>query len=108
MCDGDRLLFKEFLETFAQIDILSRADRRRAGILEPPELIGVEPWNYILVPGEIVLIQSSCEFDEGLDGHGAVMVRSDRHLPADNAAHGGHIVLHPIQCLLGEERRSEQ
>src|ERR1019366_155969 len=96
MRDGDCLLLKEVLEAFAEVNVLAGADRRSAGFLKSSELVRVEPRNHILVPGEVVLIQSPCELDEGFNGHVAVVVRGNRNLPAHNAAHGGDILLKPI------------
>ena len=105
---GDGLLFQQILEALGQVNVLAGADRRRAGILESAELVGVEPRHHVFVPGQVVLIQSPRELDKGLDGKVAVVVRGDRNFIADNTAHRFTVVRQPIQCFVGEERRGEQ
>jgi len=61
--DGDRLLLQQVPEALSQVHVLAGADGRRAGILEPAELVGVEPRHHIFVPSQVVLIQSPCELE---------------------------------------------
>ena len=106
--DGDGLLFEQVPEALGQVNILAGADGRGAGILESPEVVGVEPRHHVFVPGQVVLIQSARELDKGLDGKVTVVIRGDRNFIANNTAHGFTVVRQPIQCFVGEERRGEQ
>jgi len=104
---GDGVFLEQVPEALRQVNILAGADGRGAGLLQSVQVCRGRTTAPRLRTSQVVLIQSPRELDKSLDGKVAVVVRGNRYLIADNAAHGFTVVGQPIQCFVGEQRRRE-
>jgi len=100
--DGYRSLLEEILESSGEVDVLARAYRLVAGVLDPNEVIGVLPRYGILHPSQLVFLRNLAALDEGLDVEVAYVVTGEGDIIPHLLANRGAKISDVLQTLLGD------
>ena len=102
MDDRDTVIFKELLEFFFEIDILTGANRNTGGVFQSVELLMHLPGNHVFDPGQAIFFHSSGKEDRIFDTDMSEMIDGQRHFITDDVSDFFDIVLQIVQSFFGD------
>ena len=102
MDDCERMRLEKRLEILFEVDVLTGAKRRSRRGMKLFPLLSIAPRKNVFRPRKMVFLKATEKLYAVLIGDVPEVVYSDRHFPADDVAHIGHILLQVVEPCLGD------